>query len=81
MPFFYTSGEEVKPGDRVLLHGEDGYIEFVADPTVDPDDWLVKEKGGGVMIAEPKHFGRLFVNDPANYEDLVFTSREETRPQ
>ena len=81
MPFFYTSGEEIKTGDRVFLHGEAGYIEHIADPTVDPDDWLVTEKGGGVMIVEPKHFGRLFVNDPANCEDLVFTSRIQTRPQ
>jgi hypothetical protein len=80
MPFFYTSGEEIKTGDCVLLHGEAGYIEVVADPTVDPDDWLVKEKGGGVMIVEPKHFGWLFLNDPANYEDLIFASREETGP-
>lgn len=80
MPLFYKSGEEIKTGDHVLLHGEAGYIELVADPAVDPDDWLVKEKGGGVMIGEPKEFGRLFLNDPANYEDLSFTSRKDTVP-
>jgi hypothetical protein len=32
MPFFYSSGEEIRKGDRVLLHGEPGEIELVADP-------------------------------------------------
>lgn len=80
MSLFYKSGEEIKTGDCVLLHGEAGYIELLADPAVDPDDWLVREKGGGVMIVEPKVFGRLFLNDPANYEDLSLKSRKETVP-
>ena len=29
MPFFYTSGEEIKTGDSVLLHGEAGYVELL----------------------------------------------------
>jgi hypothetical protein len=80
MSLFYKSGEEIKTGDCVLLHGEAGYIELLADPAVDLDDWLVREKGGGVMIVEPKVFGRLFLNDPANYEDLSLTSRRKTVP-
>ena len=60
MSLFYKSGEEIKTGDCVLLHGEAGYIELLADPAIDADDWLVREKGGGVMIVEPKVFGRLF---------------------
>ena len=79
--FFYASGEEIKIDDRVLLHGEAGYIELVADPILDPDSWLVKQRGGGVMIVEPRNFGRLFLNDPVHYEDLTFTSREGTRSQ
>ena len=76
MPFFYWSGEQVKPGDRVRLHGEPGEIEFVADPMDDPDDWYVKQYGGGVMIVEPKVFGRLFINSPVSqYEDLEFVAR------
>ncbi|HTD42776.1 MAG TPA: hypothetical protein VK687_01295 [Bryobacteraceae bacterium] len=76
MPFFYRSGEQVKPGDRVRLHGEPGEIEFVADPMDDPDDWYVKQYGGGVMIVEPKAFGRLFINSPVSqYEDLEFVAR------
>jgi len=54
MPLFYGSGEEVKAGDRVLYHNEPGEIEFVADPEIEPESWLVTEFGGGVMIGEPK---------------------------
>jgi hypothetical protein len=76
MPFFYQSGEQIKAGDRVHLHGEPGKVDFVADPVEHPNDWYVKERGGGVMIAEPKVFGRLFINAPvSDYEDLEFVSR------
>jgi hypothetical protein len=74
MPFLYSSGEEIRKGDHVLLHGEPGEVEFVADPD-DPGNWYVQEHGGGVMILEPTVFGRLFVSDTANYEDLEFVSR------
>lgn len=76
MPFFYQSGEQIQSGDRVLLHGESGQIEFVADPAMAPDDWYVKEFGGGVMIAEPRFFGSLFISAPVcDYEDLEFVAR------
>jgi hypothetical protein len=32
MPFFYSSGEEIRKGDRALLHGEVDEIELTADP-------------------------------------------------
>jgi len=36
----------------------------------------VKEHGGGVMIAEPKVSGRLFINAPVrDSEDLEFLLR------
>jgi hypothetical protein len=75
MAFFYRSGEEVKEGDRVILHGEPAQVETVADPSISPDDYLVKEHGGGIMIVEPKNFGRLFLTEPHAYEDLDFVSR------
>ncbi|HEY6328260.1 MAG TPA: hypothetical protein VI756_02910 [Blastocatellia bacterium] len=80
MPFLYWSGEEVKEGDRVVLHGEPGHVETVADPSISPDDYFVKEHGGGVMIVEPKIFGRLFINEPHTYEDLDFVSRAQQSP-
>jgi hypothetical protein len=76
MPFFYQSGEQVKRGDRVRLHGESAEIEFVADPANDPNDWFVEKFGGGVMVVEPTVFGRLFIDAPvSDYEDLEFVSR------
>jgi hypothetical protein len=75
--FFYHSGEEIKKGDRVMFHGEPGEIELVADPLVlDPDtDWYVQEYGGGVMVVEPKVFGRAFLRGTDEAEHLVFVSR------
>jgi hypothetical protein len=57
----YQSGEEIRKGDRVLFHSEPGEIELVAEKTIgDPDvDWHIKENGPGVMILEPKFFGRV----------------------
>ena len=79
MPFFYSSGEEIRKGDRVLLHGEQGEIEFVADPAESPDDWLVKEQGGGIMVLGLKVFGRLFISKPKTDEHLTFVSRQTER--
>ena len=80
LPFTYQSGEEIKKGDRVLFHGEPGEIEFVADALIgDPAmDWYVEEQGGGVMVIEPKCFGRAFLTETHTAEDLVFVSRAET---
>jgi hypothetical protein len=75
VPFFYQSGAKIMKGDKVLLHGEPGEIESVVDPATDPEDWFVTEHGGGVLILEPNVFGRLFVSDTQNYEDLELVSR------
>ena len=79
MPFSYQTGEEIKKGDHVLYHGEPGEIEFVADPVLsDPEtDWYVTEYGGGVMVIEPKFFGRVFLAQTDDDEDLEFVSRAE----
>jgi hypothetical protein len=69
VPFFYRSGEEIEVGDRVRLHGEPGEIERVTD--------LSGEYRGGVMVVEPKIFGRLFIQAPVSqYEDLEFMARK-----
>ncbi len=81
MSLSYQSGEEIQKGDRVSYHGEEGEIELVADtesPELMPEEqWYVEEFGGGVLIREPKVFGRVFI--PAAQigedEDLVFVSR------
>ena len=79
MAFTYESGEAIRKGDRVLFHGEPGEVEFVADALTGDAamDWYIKEHGGGVMIIEPKRFGRVFLHETESEEDLVFVSRAE----
>ncbi len=72
----YQSGEEIRKGDRVLFHGEPGEIELVVDDTGDEEkDWHMKNQGPGIMVREQKVFGRAYLNQPENAEDLVFVSR------
>jgi hypothetical protein len=74
MSLKYGSGEEVQAGDRVLYASEPSQIEFVAKAE-DPDTvWYVEQYGGGCMILAPS-FGRIFVSDPRDDEDLEFVSR------
>ena len=79
VPFNYTSGLEIKKCDRVIYAGEPSEIEFVADALIKDSetDWYVQEYGGGVMIVElePKSFGRVFLTETQNDEDLEFVSR------
>ncbi|HXQ28991.1 MAG TPA: hypothetical protein VN848_06945 [Gemmatimonadales bacterium] len=81
-PLVYRSGDDIRTGDRVLLHGEPGHVELVLDGEHNPRDWPAKEYGRGIMIAEPKVFGRLFLaeRDLEDYEDLEFVSRS-TSPE
>ena len=81
MPFEYHAGGEIWKADKVLFHGEPGEIEFVADDqSKDPATaWYLQEFGGGVMVAEPKRFGRVFLTDTKDTEDLVFVCRSEAK--
>jgi hypothetical protein len=73
----YQSGEEIRIGDRVLLHGEPGEVELLLDGEHNTEDWPAEVYGSGIVIAEPKVFGRLFLpeDDLKDYEDLEFVSR------
>ena len=76
----YQSGVEIRRGDRVLFHGAPGEIEFVARDLDDPEtNWYVQEYGGGVMVLEPKVFGRVFIQagQLQSTEDLQFVARAE----
>lgn len=81
MTLNYQSGEEVRKGDRVTYHGEQGDIEIVADPespeSVAETQWYIKEFGGGVLIREPKVFGLVFIPmaQIPDDEDLAFVAR------
>ncbi len=64
---FYQSGEEIRPGDRILYHGHPGEVQFVVrEGTGDPHmDWFAEEfPGGGVMIRADS-FGNVFIEDTA----------------
>jgi hypothetical protein len=79
MPFKYKTSEGIRKGDLGEFHGMPGRIEFVAELlTGDPEiAWYVKKFGGGVMILEPKVFGRVFLNETDTAEDLIVVSRAD----
>ena len=79
-PMNYQSGEKIRKGDWVLYHGEPGEIELVVDRFVgDPAmDWYMKELGRGVMVVSLRSFGRVYICDTENDEDLEFLSRGQT---
>jgi hypothetical protein len=77
MALKYQSGELIQPGDRVTYGGNAGTIELVVEGAtgVPETDWLFKTNGPGVMVAEPKVFGRVYLHDPHHEEDLLFVAR------
>jgi hypothetical protein len=77
MPLYYQSGEEIRKGDKILLAGHPGEIEFVADPLViDPaTSWYIGTCGAGVMIREPVIHGLVFTGETD--EDIEFMSRAD----
>jgi hypothetical protein len=76
MSMRYRSGEEIQAGDRILYCAEPGTIDFVTT-TEDPQHaWYVEQYGGGCMILVAP-FGKLFLSDPQDQEDLDFVSRAE----
>jgi len=79
MPLTYQSGEDIQLGDRVTYGGNGGTIELIVEGlTGDPgDDWLFETNGAGVMVAEPKVFGRVYLHDPHEEEDLLFVARAQ----
>jgi len=81
MTLFYQSGEEVRKGDRVTYFGNPGEIEVVADALVgDAEvDYYVEEIGRGVLIREPKIYGRVFVEATDIGDELVLLGRAEQK--
>jgi hypothetical protein len=73
----YQDGREIEVGDIVLLHNDPAEIVLVLDGKTNPQDWPAQVYGRGVLIAEPKVFGHLFLteDDLRSYEDLTFVSR------
>ena len=75
----YQSGQGIRKGDKVLFHGQPGEIEFVVERLVgDPAiDWHMRQQGPGVMGLEPKHFGRAYIRETENAEDLEARGQTE----
>ena len=75
----YSTGEEIKKGDRVLFHGTPGFVEFMATEPGPETDWYIQQYGGGIMIRD-EIAGRTFVSadqvsEYERLEDLEFVSR------
>ena len=70
--------------DRVTYGGHAGTVELVVvGLTGDPEtenDWQFETNGAGILIIEiePKLFGRLYLPDPQNEEDLLFIARAKS---
>ena len=79
MALTYQTGEEIHRGDRVTYGGNAGVIELVVEAlTGEPEeDWLFETNGAGIMVAEPKVFGRVYLRAPHEEEDLHFVGRAE----
>ena len=79
MALRHQTGEEIHRGDRVTYGGNPGVIELVVEAlTGEPEeDWLFETHGASIMVAEPKVFGRVFLHDPHEDEDLRFVGRAE----
>ena len=79
MALTYQTGEEIQRGDRVTYGGNQGVVELVVEAsTGEPEeDWLFETHGAGIMVAEPKVFGRVYWNAPQEEEDLHFVGRAE----
>ncbi len=60
---------------RRTHHGEIGVVEFVVERITGDAalDWYVQEFGGVMLLVSP--FGRVFISDLANDEDLELVAR------
>ena len=79
MPLTYQSGENIQTGDRVTYGGNAGTIELVVERLTGDleQDWLFESNGAGIMVAEPKVFGRVYLHDPHDEEELLFVARAQ----
>jgi hypothetical protein len=77
--FVYSTGEEVRDGDKVRYHGEPGVIKFViTGRTGNRDmDWYLDEFPEGGFAIDAKNFGLVFLTESRRTEDLELVSRRD----
>ena len=73
----YSTGEEIKSGDEVLVHGEHGIVDFViGSETGDPSkDFILREHPQGGVMINASSFGAMFLSAGSVEERLQFVSR------
>ena len=77
MPWKYSSGEEIRPGDQIRYGGRTGKVEFmIAGPTgrADLDYYLQVFPAGGFML-QVEAIGYIFLDE--GDEDLELISRTD----
>jgi hypothetical protein len=79
MALRYQTDEEIHPGDRVTYGGNAGTVELVVEALTgkSEEDWFFETNGAGIMVAEPQMFGRVYLHDPHEDEDLLFVARAQ----
>lgn len=77
--FMYETGEEIKSGDRITFHGEQGRVEFVVAESVGDQalDWYLDQYPGGGLMVKAEGFGDVFLTGGELYEDLKFIGRRD----
>jgi hypothetical protein len=75
--FKYWSGEEVKSGDQITYHDEQGKVDFVVSQKTGEAamDWYLDQFPGGGLMIIATNFGNVFLAENDIDEDLVFVSR------
>lgn len=75
----YTSGDEIKEGDRIRYHGELGRVDFIVIHRVgDPArDWYVDQFPGGGLMIDAAGFGSVFLSEAEIDDQLELVLRKE----
>lgn len=75
----YSSGDEIKEGDRIRYHGERGRVDFiVTDRSGDEArDWYIEQFPGGGLMIDAEGFGSVFLNVAEIDDQLELVAREE----
>ena len=77
----YTTGEDVRQGDRVRYHGEPGEVEFVITQASGDGskDWYLEQCPEGGLMVNASGFGRVFLKTTDVDEDFELVSRSSNR--